>query len=240
MSAEEATMPAMSAKDRAITSGLREEHHGEGINGDEEEAPNNKHMDDSHSTSGMMPGFDEPAVSSPQLSGPPTKQHNKVEAGPKPDISRVGSKEEDSMSEGTNILEEDTRKDLVEKRPKAPKPVEQLYDHIKLMEDRMAAMESQLQKVKVESMAAAPKQETSSELAHPTSVNGEAEEVPPPPPPPPKQLQLSIAHLRWDEFDKIGTSGKHVIDVLIGDVCLHVHSIHLTSIGRNPNTSLSS
>ncbi|KAL8841967.1 MAG: hypothetical protein Q9176_002904 [Flavoplaca citrina] len=206
----------MSTEDCAITSGLREEHHGEGINGDEE-APNNKHMDDSHSTSGTMPGFDERAPSSPKLNGPSTKQHTKVEAGPQPDISRVGSKEEDSMSEGTKILEEDARKDLVEQRSKAPKRVEQLYDYIKLMEDRMAAMESQLQKVKVESVAAAPKQETSSELAQPISANGEAEEAPPPPPPPPKQLQLSIAHLRWDEFDKIGTSGKHVIDVLIGD-----------------------
>ena len=70
-------------------------------------------------------------------------------------------------------------------------------------------------------MAAAPKQETSSELAQPTSVNGEAKEAPPPPPPPPKQLQLSIAYLRWDEFDKIGISGKYVIDALIGDVCLY-------------------
>ncbi|KAL9626183.1 MAG: hypothetical protein Q9204_007514, partial [Flavoplaca sp. TL-2023a] len=160
----------MSTEDCAMTSGLREEQHGKGINGDEE-APNNKHMDDSHSTSGTMPGFDERAASSPKLSGPSTKQHTKVEAGPQPDISRVGSKEEDAMSEGTEILEEDTRKDLVEQRSKAPKRVEQLYDYIKLMEDRMAAMESQLQKVKVESVAAAPKQETSSEPAQPTSVN---------------------------------------------------------------------
>ena len=150
-------------------------------------------MDDSHSTSGTMPGFDERAASSPKLIGPSTKQHTKVEAGPQPDISRVGSKEEDAMSEGTEILEEDTRKDLVEQRSKAPKRVEQREDYIKLMEDRRAATESQLQKVKVESVAAAPKQETSSELAQPTSVNGEAEEAPPPPPPPPKQLQLSIA-----------------------------------------------
>ncbi|KAL9626028.1 MAG: hypothetical protein Q9204_007641, partial [Flavoplaca sp. TL-2023a] len=216
----------MSKEDCAITSGLREEDHGEGINGDEvngdevngdEETPNNKHMDDSHSTSSTMPGFDARAASSPKLSGPSTKQHTKVEVGPQPDISRVGSKEEDSMSEGPGILEEDTRKDLVEQRSKAPKRVEQLYDYIKLMEDRMAAMESQLQEVKVESVAAEPKQETTSELAQPTSVNGEAEEASPPPPPPPKQLQLSVAHLKWDEFDKIGTSGKHVIDVLIGD-----------------------
>ncbi|KAL8893492.1 MAG: hypothetical protein Q9192_005208, partial [Flavoplaca navasiana] len=216
MSAQEVTMPAFSMEDRTIASGLRDEHHGEGNNGDEE-AYNNKHIKDSQSGSGMMmPGSDEHAGSSQQLSGPSTKQHTKVEAGPQPHLSHHGSKEEDSMSEGIDILEEDTCKDLVEKRSKAPKRVEQLYDYIKLMEDRMAAMESQLQKVKVESVAAAPKQETSSELSsQPTSVNGEAEEAPPPPPPPPKQLQLNIAHLRWDEFDKIGTSGKHVIDVLI-------------------------
>ncbi|KAI4223572.1 MAG: hypothetical protein LQ349_007403, partial [Xanthoria aureola] len=128
------------------------------------------------------------------------------------------SEEDDSMSEGTDNSDEDLRKDPPSRRSKAPKPVKQFYDYIKLMEDRMTAMESQLQKAKLESTTATLIQEARTELTEQSLTNSGKEEPPPPSPPPaPRQLQLSIAHMKWDQFNRVETSGNHVIEVLIGD-----------------------
>lgn len=78
----------------------------------------------------------------------------------------------------------------------------------------MAAMEDQLRKLNPEPPAPEPAPEPKEAPA--PDATGDSSD-PPPPPAPPRQLQLGIARLKWDQFDKIGTSGKYVIDVLIGD-----------------------
>ncbi|KAL8779556.1 MAG: hypothetical protein Q9213_006884 [Squamulea squamosa] len=149
-----------------------------------------------------------------QADAEPSKEQEKQDEGLQPDTLRVEKEDEDPMSEGTDINEEDTSwrhslasdQNLDERRKKAPKRIQQYSDHIKLMEDRMTAVEEQLQRINIDTgtKPSQPVVETTAENAHP-------------PPPQIKQLQLSIAHLKWDEFDRIGSSGKHVTDVLIGD-----------------------
>lgn len=78
----------------------------------------------------------------------------------------------------------------------------------------MAAMEDQLRKLVPEPSAPEPALEPT-EVPAPDATGDSSD--PPPPPAPPRQLQLGIVRLKWDQFDKIGTSGKYVIDVLIGD-----------------------
>lgn len=137
------------------------------------------------------------------------------------------------MSEGTDISDEDLRKDLSWRRSKAPKPVKQFYDYIKLMEDRMTAMESQLQKAKLESTTATLKQGTEPSAR---ILTNSGKEEPPllSPPPPPRQLQLSIAHVTWDTSDEVKIFGSHVIGVLIGEVRLSCPS---HTVIRSTNSS---
>ncbi|KAL8731684.1 MAG: hypothetical protein Q9166_003265 [cf. Caloplaca sp. 2 TL-2023] len=161
------------------------------------------------------------------------KEHDNTDGGPQSDTLHIEKKNEDPMSEGTDIYEEDTSwrhvfandKNLDERRKKAPKRVRQFSDYIKLMEDRMAAMEEQLRKMNSEALAPGTSiKPTENTAAEATAIDNYPPpplpdpDPPPPPPPPVKQLQLGIAHLKWEEFDRIGSSGKHVIDVLIGDV----------------------
>lgn len=224
MSADKMVDLVISTEDHATTSGSQGEPHGEDISIDGQ-TPGNKHMNDSHSGFGVMPASDEHTALSEQVNGPSTEENAKVVEEPALNNSRLGSKE-DSTSEGTDNFEE-----FAQKPSKAPKPLKQFFDYIKLMEDRMAAMESQLQKANTEPTVTAPGQETSIEPQEQNLINSKTKEPPPspPPPPPPKQLQLSIAFLKWDQFDRIGTSGNHVIDVLIGDVRVPcpLHSSHL-------------
>ncbi|KAL8809082.1 MAG: hypothetical protein Q9200_003734 [Gallowayella weberi] len=136
-------------------------------------------------------------------------QHDSKNKAPGSDSAGLRKLDEDAVSEGTDVCDEDTSwrhshvdKSLDERRKKAPKRIKQYSDYIKLMEDRMGAMEEQLQKL------VKPAAETVTEATYPP---------PPPPPSPPKQLHLSIAHMKWETFDIAGKSGQHVIDVLIGD-----------------------
>ena len=233
MSGNEVVNPAMSKEDRTATAELLGENHGEGIDNDEK-APGNQLASDSQSASKVVSGADEHAASGDQLDGPSTEKHAQVDIQFEP--SHFRSKEDDLMSEGTDNLDEDLRKDLPSRRSEAPKPVKQFYDYIKLMEDRMTAMESQLQKAKLESTTATLKQEARTELTEQSLTNSGKEEPPPPsPPPPPKQLQLSIAHIKWDQFDNFETSGGHVIVVLIGDVGLSCPS---HTVIRSTNNSV--
>lgn len=233
MSGNEVLNPAMSTEDHTATSKLLGENHGEALDVDEK-APGNQLASDSQSASKVVFGADEHAASSDQLDGPSTGKHAQVDTKPEP--SQFRSEEDDSMSEGTDISDEDLRKDLPSRRSKAPKPVKQFYDYIKLMEDRMTAMESQLQKAKLESTTATLKQEARTEPSVQILTNSGKEEPPPPSPPPaPRQLQLSIAHMKWDQFQKVETSGGHVIVVLIGDVRLSCPS---HTVIRSTNNSV--
>ena len=232
MSGNEVINSAMSKEDRTATSELLGENH-EGID-DHEKAPGNQLASDSQSASKVVSGADEHAALSDQLDGPSTEKHVQVDTKPEP--SHFRGNEGDSMSEGTDVSDEDLRNDLSSRRSKAPKPVEQFYDYISLMEDRMTAMESQLQKAKLESTTATPKQEGRTEPSVQVLTNSGKEEPPPPsPPPPPKQLQLSIAHMKWYQFDNVETSGNHVIEVLIGDVRLSCPS---HTVIRSTNNSV--
>lgn len=238
MSGNEVINSAMSKEDRTATSELLGENH-EGID-DHEKAPGNQLASDSQSASKVVSGADEHAALSDQLDGPSTEKHVQVDTKPEP--SHFRGNEGDSMSEGTDVSDEDLRNDLSSRRSKAPKPVEQFYDYISLMEDRMTAMESQLQKAKLESTTATPKQEGRTEPSVQVLTNSGKEGPPPPsppppptPPPPPKQLQLSIAQMKWDQFQEVETSGGHVIVVLKGDVRLSCPS---HAVIRSTNNSV--
>ncbi|KAL8775550.1 MAG: hypothetical protein Q9209_000046 [Squamulea sp. 1 TL-2023] len=141
-----------------------------------------------------------------------SKEQEKEDGVLQSDTLRIEKEDEDPMSEGTDIYDEDTTwrhgfandKNLDERRKKAPKRIRQYADYIKLMEDRMTVMEEQLRKINIDTTKPSqPVAETPAADDHPS--------------PQTKQLQLSIAHVKWDEFNRVGSSGKHVIDVLIGD-----------------------
>ncbi|KAI4232508.1 MAG: hypothetical protein LQ349_004974 [Xanthoria aureola] len=196
MSGNEVINPAMSKEDGTATSELLGENRCEGIDNDEK-APGNELASDSQSASKVVCGADEHAASSDQLDGPSTEKHAQVDTMPEPSHFRgkeddsmsegnehFMSEEDDSMSEGTDISDEDLRKDLSWRRSKAPKPVKQFYDYIKLMEDRMTAIESQLQKAKLESTTATLKQGTEPSARILTNSGKEEPPLLSPPPPP--------------------------------------------------------
>ena len=182
---------------------------------------------------------DDLTVSSDQSNGNTFGEDAGKDAEAKPSTLRAQTEEEDVLSEGTDVYEEDTSwrhswkdKDLAERRKKAPKRVKQYSDYIELMEDRVAAVEEQLRKLNNSYSASVPgmandpaDQHREFSASAPGMANDPADQhreegLPERPPSPPKQLQLGIAHLKWDKFNRVGLSGKHVIDVLVGDVRL--------------------
>ena len=186
-------------------------------------------------------------VPSDQSNGSPFEGSCSGDVESKPDASGIQNTETYNLSEDTDFDEDHTSrrqswgdKDLTERRKKAPKRVKQYLEYIKLMEDRVAAVEKQLRKLDLFSSASAqtaPKATidcaTQDEEAVPgneavpeneTVPEKEAapanEAVPEPNPPPPKQLKLRITHLKWDKFNDTRTSGQSIIEVLDGDVRL--------------------
>ena len=114
-------------------------------------------------------------------------------------------KDEDSISVGSSCMHEEPyqytyNKQLEQRIKTAPTRVRQFADYIKLMEDRMEAMEEHL--LKLNPKPEKPQPEPDVEAA-PTS--------------PPKQLALDIAHMKWNEFNDVRGRQIHVIEVLIGD-----------------------
>ncbi|KAL9038352.1 MAG: hypothetical protein Q9214_005312, partial [Letrouitia sp. 1 TL-2023] len=230
MSAVEGAEPAVTSDQQPETSESLKDSHGEKPSNAGEQA-------DKEADSSSSPGISLPTEQNVDMAPNGVEGHGTdlkaEETEPLPSTLQVNKPDEDSMSEGTDVYEEDTSwrhylddKNLAERRKKAPKRVKQYSDYIKLMEDRrtadvaltrvnsMAAMEDQLRKLNPEPPAPEPAPEPTEAPA--PDATGESSD-PPPPPPPPRQLQLGIARLKWDQFDKIGTSGNHVIDVLIGD-----------------------
>ena len=124
---------------------------------------------------------------------------------------------EDAVSVGSSCYDEVNYKytydkQLEERIKKAPTRVRQFADYIKLMEDRMEAMEAQLLKLNPKPAEPEPEPEPVPE-PQPEPVVEET-----PPPPPKRQLTLDIAHMKWSEFSGVeDTTQSHIIEVLIGD-----------------------
>lgn len=113
--------------------------------------------------------------------------------------------DEDGISVGSSCMHEEPfkytyNKQLEARIKTAPTRVRQFADYIKLMEDRMEAMEEHLLKLNPDPEK--PQQEPDVEAASTL---------------PPKQLALDIAHMKWKEFNDVRGRQIHVIEVLIGD-----------------------
>ncbi|KAL8783617.1 MAG: hypothetical protein Q9195_009338, partial [Heterodermia aff. obscurata] len=132
-------------------------------------------------------------------------------------------KDEDAISVGSSCGDElnykyTYDKQLEERIKKAPTRVRQFADYIKLMEDRMEAMEEQL--LKLNPKPPKPEPEPEPEPAPVPETQQEPEVEAAPPPPPKRQLLLEIAHMKWPVFSGTEDSTQtqtHVIEVLIGD-----------------------
>ena len=129
------------------------------------------------------------------------------------------SEDEDAVSVGSSCMHEESykyaySKQLEERIKTAPTRVRQFADYLKLMEDRMEAMEEQL--LKINPKPAEPKPEPEPE-AVPVPETQPEPVVEVAPPPPPKQLILDIAHMKWSDFNTIAWTQTHIIEVLIGD-----------------------
>ena len=127
---------------------------------------------------------------------------------------------EDAMSDGSidRIEEHSWRmtrhpKDLAERRRKASKRAMQYSEYIELLEDRVSYMEERLDQLRNGSSALIAGDQ--SKLPNLPTPEDDAESTPST-----RQLRLDIAHLTWNDFIGFGTSSKHVIEVLKGDVSL--------------------
>lgn len=117
--------------------------------------------------------------------------------------------DDECLSEGSSCTEEINYKYIYdrcfqERIQKAPKRVRQFADYIKLMEDRMEAMEEQL--LSLNPKAVQPAAGTDSDSQNLPSLDLQV----------PNQLLLGIAHLKWKDFISVD-SKNHVINVLVGD-----------------------
>ena len=143
---------------------------------------------------------------------------HKAHGGEQKDGHDAGD-EEDAISVGSSCLDEVNykytyEKQLEERIKKAPTRVRQFADYIKLMEDRMEAMEEQLLKLNPKPTEPAPEPAPEPE---PVPEPEPEPVVETPPPPPPKQLILDIAHMKWSDFNSADFTQTHIIEVLIGD-----------------------